>query len=79
MTLTRENTIVYIISDLSLKLDIQITYLSHIHTGMAISALAGNLKNWIMIIGSSIQSVLINKSLDDFHLIYVILSIGALH
>ena len=79
------------------KFSNQRTYLAYMRTGFGIASLAGNFKkNWIMlfgivmIVGSSIQYVLINKSLDvknnpinesldKFPLIYVILSIGAMY
>jgi len=75
----------------------QRTYLAYMRTGFGIAALAGNFKKtWIMlfglvmIIGSSIQYILMNKSLqeknnpnndklDGLPLVYVILSLGALY
>ena len=75
------------------KLANQRTYLAYMRTGFAISAIAGNFKQFyimifglIMIIGSSIQYMIINnnlqidnKMLDIFPMIYIVLSIGALY
>ena len=75
----------------------QRTYLAYMRTGFGIASLAGTFKKtWIMlfgivmIIGSSIQYILINQSLenksnpineklDKIPLIYVILSLGAMY
>tara|TARA_B100000795_G_C22669694_1_gene387437 strand:- start:299 stop:592 length:294 start_codon:yes stop_codon:yes gene_type:complete len=79
------------------KLANQRTYLAYMRTGFGIAALAGNFKKkWIMlfgltmILGSSIQYILINHSLqsqtnpkndslDKIPLIYVLLSFGTLY
>ena len=75
----------------------QRTYLAYMRTGFGIASLAGNFKKtWIMlfgiimIIGSSIQYILVNKSLENkqnpmnekldmIPLIYVVLSLGAMY
>jgi len=75
----------------------QRTYLAYMRTGFGIAAIAGNFKKtWIMlfglvmIIGSTIQYILVNQSLqakndpknyklDGLPLIYVVLSLGALY
>lgn len=79
------------------KLSNQRTYLAYMRTGFAISAIAGVFKKWwitlfgiIMILGSLLQYVIINNSLnhktslhhgflDFIPVIYIILSIGALY
>lgn len=79
------------------KLANQRTYLAYMRTGFGIASIAGSFqKIWIaafgivMIVGSLLQYVMINKKLntkedpthellDAFPIIYVLLSVGALY
>ena len=85
------------LSKQSTRLANQRTYLSYMRTGFAIASVAGAFKKiWIslfgviMIIGSLVQYIMINESINQnknpynkylnyFPVIYVVLSLGALY